>query len=62
MFSRFAMRLLTCSGVSPGECPQAPLDPLPVRPSPMETRGFEPLTCAVQRHRSPDLSYVPLWV
>ena len=52
MFSRFAMLLLRCPGVSPGDCAQVPLDPLTAGP-PMETRGLEPLTYALQRHRSP---------
>jgi hypothetical protein len=61
MFSRFAMLLLTCPGISPGDCAQGPLDPLTGEPPHGDEGTRTPALCRAKAPLS-QLSYVPLWV
>jgi hypothetical protein len=62
MFSRFAMLLLRCSEVSPGDCAQGPLDPLTAGDPHGDEGTRTPDLCLAKAPLS-QLSYVPaLWV
>jgi hypothetical protein len=61
MFSRFAMLLLTCPGIAPGDCAQDPLDPLTDDPPHGDEGTRTPALCRAKTPLS-HLSYVPLWV